>query len=117
MGKLLRLHGRKAFDQVFRRGRVYRHELVVLRVLANGLPHSRVGLVVSKRLGKATVRNRAKRRLREALRRLSLAPGWDLVFVLRQPAADADYWQMERAARQVLARAGVLAASAGGEES
>ncbi|GBD12748.1 Ribonuclease P protein component [bacterium HR24] len=109
MGKLLRLHGRKAFDQVFRRGRVYRHELVVLRVLPNGLPYSRLGLVVSKRLGKATVRNRAKRRLREAVRKLPLAPGWDMVFVLRVPAATASYHELAEAAAGLLGRAGVLA--------
>lgn len=108
MGKLLPLHGRKAFDQVFRRGRLYRHPLMVLRLSANDLPCCRLGLVAGKRLGKATVRNRAKRRLREALRRLPLAPGWDLVFVLRPPAAQASYQQLGQAARQLLARAGAL---------
>ncbi|MCS7275589.1 MAG: ribonuclease P protein component [Dehalococcoidia bacterium] len=117
MGKLLRLHGRKAFDQVFRRGRIYRHELMVLRTLPNGLPYSRMGLVTGKRLGKATVRNRTKRRLREAVRRLPLAPGWDFVFVLRPPAAAADYWQIEQAARHLLARAGVLSPQEPGREA
>ncbi len=115
MGKLLRLHGRKAFDQVFRRGRIYRHELVVLRVRPNGLAYNRLGLVVSKKLGKATVRNRVKRRLREAVRKLPLSTGWDLVFVLRLPAAQASYHELARAAAGLLARAGVLASR--GEEA
>jgi len=50
----------------------------------------RVGITVSRKVGGAVVRNRAKRLLREALRRLPglVAPGVDLVVVVRRPLAD-----------------------------
>jgi len=52
----------------------------------NGLPYPRLGLSVSKRLGKAVVRNRWKRILREAFRlhRERLPVGIDLVIVPRE---------------------------------
>ncbi len=53
-------------------------------------PELRVGIVVSKKVGKAVVRNRIKRRLREILRRLHL-PGAHLLLVATPEAREADF--------------------------
>jgi ribonuclease P protein component len=53
----------------------------------NGLPHSRLGITTTRRLGKAVTRNRARRLVREAYRthRQDIPMGLDLVFVVRSP--------------------------------
>jgi ribonuclease P protein component len=90
------------------------HPLVVLAARPNGLTVTRFGFAVGKRLGKAVVRNRLKRRLREAARRQqpTIAPGWDLVFIARQPLLAADFAQIVAAVEQLLRRAQLLPSEA-----
>lgn len=109
MRRELRLRGRKRFDAVFRQGRLWADHLLVLRALPNGLSHNRYGFITSKRLGKAVVRNRVRRRLREAVRTLALKPGWDIVISARAPAAQANFHELKRAVASLLNRARILA--------
>jgi ribonuclease P protein component len=76
--------------------------------LPNGLGSTRYGFAVGRRVGKAVVRNRIKRRLREILRKTSLSPGWDVVLIARIPAAQADYHRLEKSVLALLMRAGLL---------
>jgi len=110
----LRLRRRKDFDSVFSGGRAWSNSLLVLRSLASDLPHNRYGFVTSKRVGNAVVRNRVRRRLREALRPLPLETAWDIVVSAKTPAAKADYHELKRALVDLLARAGILKAAPGG---
>ena len=112
MRRELRLRGRKEFVDAFQRGRLWGNQLLVLRLLPNGLDHNRYGFVTSKRLGKAIVRNRVRRRLREGVRTLttSISGGWDIVISARPAAALADYGELNRAVASLLARASVLTA-------
>ena len=55
---------------------------------------ARVGFTVTKRIGKAVVRNRARRRLREAVRALprhALKVGHDYVFIAREATPTCDF--------------------------
>jgi ribonuclease P protein component len=93
--------------------RVWPHRLLVLHVAPNELGHARVGITVSGRVGKAVVRNRIRRRLREALRaRLdSLAAGYDVLVVARPPSAQASWPELDAALETVLQRAGATVAA------
>ena len=117
MRRELRLRNRKDFDAVFQRGRSWNNDLLVLRTLPNNLEHNRTGFVTSKRVGKAVVRNRVRRRLREAIRVMPLAPGYDLVVSAKSRTADADFHQLKRAAENLLRRAGLLQDAAPGDAS
>ena len=79
-----------------------------MKVLPNGLAYSRYGLSVSHRVGKAVVRNRVKRLLREILRIMPLKPAWDIIFIVRPAAATADYAELKRTVESLLFRAGLV---------
>lgn len=66
-----------------------------------------------RRVGGAVVRNKARRRVKEAVRvaYADIATGWDLVFIVRPRAAEADYGEIAAAVQTLLGRAGALVSS------
>ena len=108
---VLSLKGDRAFQRM-RRGRAGHAKLLSLRWRGNRETCVRVGIVVSKKVGNAVVRNRVRRRLREALRALTtegeVAKTFDLVVIARPVAAEADYWQLKGALTRALDKGKLL---------
>lgn len=73
------------FQRAYRARSAVSDELLLLHGCRNGLPHPRLGLSVSRKVGGAVQRNRWKRLLREAfrLRQWELPKGVDLVVIPR----------------------------------
>ncbi len=70
LSKLERLHFNKDFERVLKEGKkiwVDRYFLIVYK--SNNLNYRRLGLIVSRKIGKAVKRNRVKRLLREIFRK------------------------------------------------
>ena len=96
------------FALVYRKGKSWASNYVVMKALPNGLALSRYGFSVNKRVGKAVTRNRVKRLLREILREMQINPGWDIVFVVQPAAGDADYHTLKRVVSNLLLRSHLL---------
>jgi ribonuclease P protein component len=109
-----RVRTNQRFQEIRKEGDAYHCTLLVMCVLANGLPYSRFGFSVSTRVGGAVVRNRVKRRLREAIRLCmdQIKPGWDVVLIAKPPIRRANYHQMDAACARLLRRAHLLRESA-----
>jgi ribonuclease P protein component len=95
------------FSLVYEAGKSWADKLVAVRALRNGLASSRFGFVVSRRVGNAVVRNRVKRRLREIARKIPVQPGWDIIVIVRIPAANAGFLDLGKSVRELLIRAGL----------
>ncbi|NLN94525.1 MAG: ribonuclease P protein component [Candidatus Hydrogenedens sp.] len=85
-----RLTARHEYDQVFARGEKIWGRFYVCHVWIDSTKGSRLGLVVSRKVGNAVVRNRVKRHIREFFRlhHVLLQPGMQLVVVARPDSAD-----------------------------
>ena len=83
---------------------------LVLYARKNRTDENRVGITVSKKLGKAHVRNRVRRRLREVYRlnEQRFQSGWDIVVVARGKAVAADFQKLTDAYLQLAEKAGIL---------
>ena len=83
---------------------------LILYARKNRTEQNRVGITVSKKLGKAHIRNRIRRRLREAYRlnEEKFQSGWDIVVVARGKALDANFQDLCRNYLSAAAKAGIL---------
>ena len=84
--------------------------LLVLSARKNRTDTNRVGITVSKKLGKAHVRNRARRRIREVYRlnEGQFQPGWDSVIVARSRAVEAPFEKLTASLLTLAKKAGIL---------
>jgi ribonuclease P protein component len=83
----LRIRKTSEYRRIYAAGRKIHREAFVVFYLGNDSPHHRLGITATRRLGNAVLRNRIKRRIREAFRRerSSLGPhGVDLVVNARR---------------------------------
>ena len=103
-----RLTQKSQYTSVYSQGKSWVNELLVMKAIPNGLELSRFGFSVSKRVGNAVVRNRVRRRLRECLLLTPCKPGWDIVFIARNPASKVDYHQLKKAVEELTLRANLL---------
>jgi ribonuclease P protein component len=76
--------------------------------MPNGLSLSRCGFSVGKKVGKAVIRNRVKRILREVIRLAPIKPGWDIIFIARSNSTTAQYTDLNREVVSLLIRARIL---------
>lgn len=78
-----------------------------MRAAPSGLPTSRIAVVAPGSLGTAVVRNRARRRVREAFRRAfssaTAGTSIDMLITVRSQAATVDFGALEADARATLA--------------
>jgi ribonuclease P protein component len=102
------LRRRADFDRVFQHGRHNSARLLAVRSIANESELTRYAFAISKRVGKAVVRNRVRRRLREVLRLTPVREGFDVVVTVRPDAATASFWDLKAELTMLLKRARLL---------
>ncbi len=90
------------FRRVYNKGKTGVSPFLVVYARPNRSVRNRLGVTVSTKLGKAVVRNRIRRRLREIYRlsQPEMKQGYDIVLVARTRAVTASYPELDRAYRK-----------------
>ena len=103
-----RLRRPDQFRRVRREGRSFTSDAVALVVAGGRRRRLRIGFVVGKKIGGAVVRNRCRRRLREAVRLTlpHIVDGYDLVFHVRSAVlTELPFENVRRLVEELMRRA------------
>ena len=102
--KEYRLRKNADFRKVYRSAKSVSTKYLVLYPKAHKNNRLRIGFSISKKVGKANVRNLYKRRLREIMRHnLShIKKGYDLVILTRVPVTELGYHELEKNVKYLL---------------
>lgn len=86
------------FKNVYKKGKKIVNKYFVFYYFENGLGYDRVGFTVSNKIGKSTVRNRIRRRLKEVFRLKyeETNKGYDFIIVARNRMKTSEYRKVER---------------------
>ena len=93
------------FRKVYKHGKSFANRYLVMYILKNKSETSRIGISVSKEVGKAIIRNKVRRRIKEAYRLNideNVKYGYDIVFIARVAIKDANYHEIESAMKHLV---------------
>ena len=99
------------FRKVYQRGKSLADRNLVIYTMKNKSDKSRIGISISKKVGKAHERNRIRRCIKEAYRLNiddKVLGGYDLVFIARINAADKDYRELEKSLKYICKKANII---------
>ena len=99
------------FRKVYQRGKSLADRNLVIYTMNNKSDKSRIGISISKKVGKAHERNRIRRCIKEAYRLNiddKVLGGYDLVFIARINAADKDYRELEKSLKFICKKANII---------
>ena len=98
------------FSYLYRRGTFIASDCLILYFRKNRFQVNRLGITVSKKVGKAVVRNKVRRRIKEYYRKIEgrLPASYDFVIVARNSAKDADFKKISSAFEFLLRKSGLL---------
>ena len=110
MKQTIALKQNHLFRRLYSKGKSAVEPCLALYCRKNRLGYSRLGITVGVKLGKAVVRNRTRRRIREAYRLHEgrFLCGYDLVVVARVRAGHSRYREIERSLLALADKLGLL---------
>ena len=104
-----RLRERGKFSLLFKKGKSVSDRFQVLYFYPWEGKVRKAGFSAGKKLGKAVLRNRIRRKMKEAYRSIypCVEKGYLLLFIGRKGILDADYQEIEKSQKKLLRRAGI----------
>ena len=113
---IYRLKKNFEFNTVYRRGKSFANELLVLYIFKNKKnkddnmnSYNKIGVSVSKKVGNSVVRSRCKRLISESFRLNydNIIKGYDFIFIDRNPIKDKKYFDVEKSMKNLIKKAGL----------
>ena len=110
MGEMISVKKNNEFRRAYAKGKSYVSPIVVMYVLKNKKGYSRFGITTSKKIGNAVHRNRCRRIIKEAYRKIlpSVKSGYDFIFVARVKTSQSSSNEIFKCIEKYMKKANVL---------
>jgi ribonuclease P protein component len=107
--KLFRISNSQEYNNTYKNGLKIPGKYLIAYIMINNLGINRFGIVASKKVGNAVIRNRSRRRIRAIAESSGehLQPGYDIVIIARQSIVATDYNRLEKDFYTVMKKAGL----------
>jgi ribonuclease P protein component len=105
--KVNRIRKKKDFETIFKNSKSFKNNLFIFKIANNSLGLNRFGFVVSQKVyKKATVRNKVRRRLMEAIKSQmgSIKNGTDLVLIALSGIEKKEFSEIREAINSALSK-------------
>ncbi|XOA42691.1 MAG: ribonuclease P protein component [Candidatus Nealsonbacteria bacterium] len=106
-----RLRKKKDFEKVFKNGKGFKEDFLILKIKKNKIKELRFGFIVSQKVSKkAVVRNKVKRRLREAIKEIAknISKKADIVLIALPGLETKDFQTIKKTIEKLFKKAGIL---------
>ena len=92
MKKKYRVKKNEDFSHIIKQKQSLANRSFIIYYLKNDLNHARIGISVSKKLGKAVVRNKIKRQVRVIIQQtINFKDNYDYIVIVRNKYLDLDF--------------------------
>jgi ribonuclease P protein component len=111
LAKKNRLTKKKDFENVFKRGRSFKQDFLIFKIIENKLGQSRFSFIVSKKISKkAFLRNRVKRRISESVRLKieKLRKGIDGILIALPKVEEKKFLEIDETIEKLFKKAKIL---------
>ena len=111
LSKINRIKKKKDFERIFKNSKTFRGNLFIFRIMKNNLGLNRFGFVVSQKISKkATLRNKTRRRLAEAIRSeiKNIKIGTDLVIIALPGIEKKGFSEIREAVKNTLIKSRLI---------
>jgi len=106
-----RLKKEKEIEGVFRRGKGFKEDFLILKAVKNDLNEIRFGFIISGKVSKrATIRNKIKRRISSlvTLQMNKLKKGVDILLIALPGLEKKDFWEIEEVLNKLFKKAKII---------
>ncbi len=106
-----RIRKKRDIEKIFKKGKIFKKDFLILKTIKNNLSFCRFGFIVSKKIsGKAVVRNRVKRKIREAVSAnlMKLNQSSDNLFIALTGIEKNNLREIDKTVEELLKKAKIL---------